>query len=315
MLEPQWKNILIADSVPWLRDHKVEGLTVFPMAGYLCMAMEAYRQQAGWKQVKYDRIIFSEISVHQALPIPESTPVELMLSMAPHAEGPRASSDKWSGFKVFSWTNDRDWVEHCRGLVASESSEERNNPIDGIKQAKRRLKSSAATFERLSDSCTEAVNAANIYNVVAEAGFEYGPTFRYMDGVMTGPSMVRCNVTVPDSAASMPYHHESEYTIHPITLDLIFQSLWPIITNGGDSLDVPYMPIAIQRMEISTSFTTTLGAAHQVIARLKKADLFSQKPSLDIDTFGEQRLPETADVSIRGLIGAPVQGSTAHAKV
>jgi len=315
MLEPQWKNILKADSVPWLRDHKVEGLIVFPMAGYLCMAMEAYRQQAGWKQVKYDRIIFSEISVHQALPIPESTPVELMLSMAPHAEGPRASSDKWSGFKVFSWTNDRDWVEHCRGLVASESSEERNNPIDGIKQAKRRLKSSAATFERLSDSCTEAVNAANIYNVVAEAGFEYGPTFRYMDGVMTGPSMVRCNVTVPDSAASMPYHHESEYTIHPITLDLIFQSLWPIITNGGDSLDVPYMPIAIQRMEISTSFTTTPGAAHQVIARLKKADLFSQKPSLDIDTFGEQRLPETADVSIRGLIGALVQGSTAHAKV
>jgi len=309
VLEPQWKNILVADNVPWLRDHKVQGLTVFPMAGYLCMAMEAYRQQAGWRQAKYDRIVFSEISVHQALSVPESTPVELRLSLAPHAEGPRTSSEKWTGFKVFSWTSDRDWLEHCRGLVASECREQRKNPVDCIAKARDRLQSSADTFEQLKDACKNPVDAAKIYDVVAEAGFEYGPTFRHMENVMVGPSTVTYKSTLPDSAASMPCCHESGYTIHPIALDLIFQSVWPLISNGGDSLDVPYMPIAIRRMEISTSLATTPGAAHQVIARMEKADKFSKKPSIDIDSFDQQSRYGFADVSIRGLIGAPIESS------
>jgi acyl transferase domain-containing protein len=34
-LEPTWRNILRLDDVPWLRDHKMQGMTVYPLAGYV----------------------------------------------------------------------------------------------------------------------------------------------------------------------------------------------------------------------------------------------------------------------------------------
>ena len=46
VLEPQWRNVPTSDDVPWLREHRAQSLTVFPMTDYLRMAMEACRQQA-----------------------------------------------------------------------------------------------------------------------------------------------------------------------------------------------------------------------------------------------------------------------------
>jgi acyl transferase domain-containing protein len=34
-LEPTWRNIVRLDDVPWLRHHKMQGVTVFPLAGYV----------------------------------------------------------------------------------------------------------------------------------------------------------------------------------------------------------------------------------------------------------------------------------------
>jgi acyl transferase domain-containing protein len=45
-LEPTWRNILDIEQVPWLRDHRVQANSVFPLAGYLVMAIEAAHQRA-----------------------------------------------------------------------------------------------------------------------------------------------------------------------------------------------------------------------------------------------------------------------------
>ncbi|KAJ5728671.1 uncharacterized protein N7483_003179 [Penicillium malachiteum] len=34
-LEPTWRNIIRLDDVPWLREHKMQGMAVFPLAGYV----------------------------------------------------------------------------------------------------------------------------------------------------------------------------------------------------------------------------------------------------------------------------------------
>lgn len=34
-LEPTWRNIVRLDDIPWLRDHKMQGMIVYPMAGYV----------------------------------------------------------------------------------------------------------------------------------------------------------------------------------------------------------------------------------------------------------------------------------------
>lgn len=36
-LEPTWRNIVRLDDIPWLRDHKMQGMNVYPMAGYVSL--------------------------------------------------------------------------------------------------------------------------------------------------------------------------------------------------------------------------------------------------------------------------------------
>ena len=306
LIEPRWRNILIVDDVPWLRDHRVQGLTVFPMAGYLCMAIEAFKEMIGRKGLKLDGIVFREIAVHQALSVPDSTSVELQTCLAPHMNGPQSSSDKWYEFKILSWTKDRDWLEHCRGLLASETLAADISPLDSVEKTENRMRNSVQAREQLKRKCTLIADAAKIYRALAKAGFEYGPTFRHMNNVRIGPLMTLYNATIPDTASTMPYHHESEYTIHPITLDIFFQGVWPLIGNGGLSLDLPYMPIAIQEMKIATNITNTFGTTYQVFARMKEADTFARKLSVDIDINDVLDQSSAPAVTIKGLIGAPI---------
>lgn len=34
-LEPTWRNIVRLDDIPWLREHRMQGMSVCPMAGYV----------------------------------------------------------------------------------------------------------------------------------------------------------------------------------------------------------------------------------------------------------------------------------------
>lgn len=308
LLEPQWRSVLTSDDVPWLRDHRVQGLTVFPMAGYLCMAMEACRQQAVWKDFNPDLITFREITVHQALSIPDTGSVELRLSLVPFSEGTRSSSDKWNQFRVFSWTSDRGWLEHCRGLVASGSTPQMN-PLEDPKREESRLRALSDELARYRSLASSPLDSSTLYRVVADAGFEYGPVFRHMEKITFGPSNVKYQAIVPDTAAMMPLNHESHYTIHPVTLDLVFQSVWPLLTSGGEGLDVPYMPIAIGEMTISTKLPSRPGTAFQVYTRTKLADKFSRRPVFDVDAVDLQSPSPIACVSIKKLVAAPIQDS------
>ncbi len=263
LLEPQWRNVLTLDDVPWLRDHRVQGLTVFPMAGYLCMALEACRQQAAWKELTPDHIKFREIAVHQALSIPDTGSVELRLSLVPFSEGTRSSSDKWNQFRVFSWTSDRGWFEHCRGLVTSGITP-KMNPLEDPRRENSRLRALSAKLERYRRAASSPVDSSTLYRVITDAGFEYGPTFRHIESIMFGHSHAVYQAKVPDTAALMPMHYESQYIIHPVTLDLVFQSVWPVLTKGGEGLDVPYMPVAIGEMTISTKLPSEIKAIFEV---------------------------------------------------
>ena len=96
---PRWKNVLTVEDVPWLRDHSVQDVIIFPMAGYLCMAMEACRQQAQWKGRKIDRLTLQHVTVQRPLTLSDSTAVELHLSLTPWNEGSSSCSDTASHFK------------------------------------------------------------------------------------------------------------------------------------------------------------------------------------------------------------------------
>lgn len=38
-MEPTWRNIVRLDDMPWLRDHKMQGMVVYPLAGYVSISI------------------------------------------------------------------------------------------------------------------------------------------------------------------------------------------------------------------------------------------------------------------------------------
>lgn len=311
-LEPQWRNILRVDDVPWLREHKVDDLIVFPLTGYLCMAMEACRQKASWSGTQYTSIKFREISVYQALAIDDSKSIELRLSLTPFDEGPRSSSDRWSQFSVSSWTSERGWWEHCRGLIEPGSADVAN-PIESDVAARSRTQSCADDRFHETSRCTNPIDADFVYRDMAVCGFEYGRSlFRQMAQVMSGPSRLVHNVKIPDSSACMPAEYESKYVIHPITLDNICHSILAFkAASGGRFPKVPFLPVAIRELTVMLDIPTQPGAIFQVYTRVHEIDKFSRRITYDMDARDLGSQSNTCGVVIRGFTEVPVLQSQA----
>ena len=97
-LEPTWRNIIRTDDMPWVRHHKMQDMNVYPMAGYIAMAMEAAAQRATLRNVVFDKFELRELTVSRPLVIQEGSEVEANITLRAHNEGTRSSSDSWDEF-------------------------------------------------------------------------------------------------------------------------------------------------------------------------------------------------------------------------
>ena len=257
-LEPTWRNIIRADDMPWVRHHKMQSMTVYPMAGYIAMAMEAAAQRAEMRNVVYQKFELREVTVSRPLVIHEGSDVEANITLRAHAEGTRSSSDTWDEFRVFSWAKDRGWIEHCRGLISVQRNTD-VNLIDGAQQALDAKTSIISKMTSITNVCNALVNAQSMYENLRAAGVGYGETFQGLENCRASEGHAVADLIIPDTAAVMPMHHEPDFIIHPATLDLFLQIVWPIFGVGWKALDVLHMPSFVGSMSISTNITRKPG--------------------------------------------------------
>lgn len=87
-LEPRWRHFVSLATLPWLADHVVDGLVVFPGAGYLCMAIEGVAQlvRQRFPQRSIETVAPRNVLFKRGLVVPESEQVELQLSFKPLAD-------------------------------------------------------------------------------------------------------------------------------------------------------------------------------------------------------------------------------------
>jgi NADPH:quinone reductase-like Zn-dependent oxidoreductase len=310
-LEPRWRNIIRLEDMPWLRDHQIQSKIVFPMAGYVTMAMEASFQRAMARNIKFNKFEFREISANRALIIEESTEIETMITLRPYNEGTKRSTDSWDEFRIFAWTSSNGWVEHCRGMVGVQK-EKPINAVDGQRQidAERQLIKSQAAI--INEICTEVVNidklAANLLNL----GVHYGPAFQGFVGCRTGDQFAVAEVKIADTASMMPKNFEPELIMHPATLDLIIQILWPLIGAGKSGWDNLYMPSGFKRLSISSNVVKSPGSRLRVYGTSPKISPVAIKP-LELNVFAtEESNPDHACVILEGYTITPVYHDTTN---
>ena len=218
----EWRNMLQVKDIPWVEGHKLGNEVVFPAAGYLAMAIEAVSQVAG--VTKADRPSFDvrNVTIAKALQVPSdgnsdgnSDGIEVFTSLQ-SASG-STDAKKWYDFSITSFDNGKS-NNHAQGLISIEA--------DAV----------PITNRYPSDSIDlEPLATRDWYNWFQKVGLNFGETFQTMKKIETHrrKKVMRTRSQVPFlQGGGAGKTQQSDYVIHPITIDTMFQSAIIASTAG-----------------------------------------------------------------------------------
>ncbi|KAF2446770.1 ketoacyl-synt-domain-containing protein [Karstenula rhodostoma CBS 690.94] len=250
--EPRWRYMISLASLPWLADHVVDGLTVFPGSGYLCMAVEAISQLAQEHLPSGQRyqVVLRDIEFLKAIIVPESPQrTEAQLSFSPVASGTDKSKELAYHFRVAAYNQSYTWDEHCRGYVEVKAIEAEKG------------------FTTLNNySHDKTIVSERLYQQLSDNGNSYGPMFNGIEHMSLGDTHARATVAIPHVAEVMPANHMQPHIIHPTTLDIIMHTSLPLAMQKFGSGSI--MPIHIDEIVLSTGIDNVPGSKISVHTKL-----------------------------------------------
>ncbi|KAL6812029.1 hypothetical protein J3E69DRAFT_359798 [Trichoderma sp. SZMC 28015] len=299
--EPVWRNFVRISEQPWLRDHVVTGIIVYPGVGYIIMAIEASKQIAS-PDVKLLGFHLKDISIKSALIIPDNQDgIEVKFAMVGMDESSLEKSKSWRKWTVTSYnTVANNWVEHCTGYIQTQY-EVSPGPIDeGLEEASELLASKRMLKESV-ERCTTptSINYDNLDTV----GLHFGPLFQNLSDVVVnkGNGEVASLITVPDVAKIMPKNFVHPHMIHPSTLDSMMHLFIAGVLDitGKTTLESPMVPTFIKEVRISANIESTPGHKFRGFGVSKLSGF--QKFQSDITIWDDKTHEER--IAVRGWSG------------
>lgn len=269
--EPRWRYHVSLTSVPWLRDHVVEGFVIFPGAGYLIMVIEAMKQLFQLRKtpgriasINFRDTTFAKPVVIHDDSIENSQEVELQLIISPSRQ---CTGSPWEHFRVVSYDIQSDaWMDNCSGLVAWDSAA---IDVEAAAQADEGLDvrddglghlTQAAAEQWLHDVqriCPTPLDVTAIYRELKASGNEYGESFQGLKEIHVGKGHATASIAIPDIAQYIPGHYMQPHTIHPSTFDSIFQLEHVCFRQEG--LVAPIMSAMLGDVSVAVDMISTPG--------------------------------------------------------
>ncbi|MBD0711522.1 MULTISPECIES: hybrid non-ribosomal peptide synthetase/type I polyketide synthase [unclassified Streptomyces] len=207
--EPAWEVTLDVEATPYLADHRIQGRTLFPGAGYVEMAYQAFRALTGGTDAE-----LGDIELRKALFLPDDAPRSVQVSLSAHS----------SAFTVA--TEGDEPVVHALGVVRGGAPAARTAPLD------------AAGIRSRAD---RHLDATACYETLSTFGYEYGPAFQGIAEVWRTPGEALALIRPTVDAESAAAHH-----LHPVLLDACFQALLVAgLPDGADGSGM-LLPLTIE---------------------------------------------------------------------
>ncbi|MER7395228.1 condensation domain-containing protein, partial [Streptomyces sp. NPDC000151] len=186
---PTWEARLDTEQLPYLADHRIQGNTVFPAAGYLEMAAQAVRALTGGGPA-----VLADIRLAKALFLDDARPTAVQFSFDPDS----------AGFTVA--TGAADPAVHATGVVRT---------------GQRRGPGPALDPDAVRSRTSRRLSGPETYAALAEQGYEYGPAFQGIEEVWTGPGEALARIRPPAGLTG----GAADSHCHPALLDAAFQTL------------------------------------------------------------------------------------------
>ncbi|PLB54129.1 putative polyketide synthase [Aspergillus steynii IBT 23096] len=247
-LEPRWKNRLRGSEMPWIEDHLVNGVMIYPGAGMLVMAIEAANQITK----ETDDVIGFEISdVHFKKPLhiseePEGVETQLVIHLARDSVKPLYQP---SEFRLFCYRNDV-WNECCHGFIRAKYRVD-ENPVTNGDANYSELSTHREAAASIEGSCQTAIDRIKFYSGLKHIGMVEGPAFwRVKEGSFDEQYRVRAKIEPfrwPENNFPQPH------VIHPTTLDSIFHLALIGYCRSGERVIPTMIPSSLRRLFISKS--------------------------------------------------------------
>lgn len=288
-LEPTWRNIIRIDDLPWLRHHKIQGLTLFPMSGFVAMAVEAANQRAAAKSVDFESFEIRDLAVNTPLVITEQD-IEVTLTLRPYQERMLTTSESWDEFRIHSWTTSAGWKEHCKGLIS-------------VQNTQILLPETAVP-----DALKTQVELPTMYDALNDLGVAYGSTFRGLRDCHANNYNSTASISRVDTAQDMPVGHETNMVIHPSMLEQCISMYWPVIGAGRSPIDTIYLPSSIERLSISRKIVdrgSRAGDCLQAVC-MRKSAISTKHKLTTMTTYAKSAEDSSPIICMDGLTISPI---------
>lgn len=309
-LEPEWRNIVRVSEIPWITGHVIQSNIVYPAAGYIAMALEASLQRfkASGKVDVISRFRLREVNIGRALLVP-NTPegIETILSLRPYNHSARKSSDLWDEFRVFSYTKDDGWTQHCWGLVSVETLKDASE-VEGHRELEYKIARYQSDIEAARAQCHVVTEPTQMYETLRSFGLDYQDTFASVDSVVTGPHQSLGTVRIPDTSATMLGSFEHPHVLHPAMLDSCLQIAFPCLLKAG-KLCEPMVPTYIAEIAVSMDVCKDYGERLLVHATTAPAGNRACKMNMTAASV-MNKVPRLPMIEITGLTLTTIPGIT-----
>ena len=266
-----FRQVFTLDQLPWIRDHKVAGTVVFPMTGYLSMAIEALRRISPSVP---SSILIREFHAKRSLEIEDDERVDITTKLVPVATGTESfSSISWT-FEILSWSKEHGWTAHCHGQIEAEAGE--------MTMESPTIK---ASFPLIGSDKLKEGNAREAYDAQLIGGTLYGPAFQSTVKIWEAPGWTVMETQLRDLDLLIPSSYGSLVSVDPPTLDGFVQGFGPLqdVSKRGAGV----MPNYVSRLRISNKIPAEDKQKFTVVTRLLGHDPKSGGLRISIAAFAQ----------------------------
>ncbi|MFF2546605.1 SDR family NAD(P)-dependent oxidoreductase [Kitasatospora sp. NPDC058063] len=226
---------LSASAHPWLAEHTVLGSTLLPAMAFVDMAVHAGEHTAS--------PVLSELVLEAPLVLSERDGVHVQVTVgAPDDAGRRPVT-------VHSRTSAEpdEWTRHATGVLGP--------PADRAARADRTAVPGADEGEAV------PIDIGSLYDRLADAGYDYGPTFQGLTGIRRHGEDLHAEVSFPADPAQL-----TGYRVHPALLDAAIQPLTLLAglaaEDGGAGGSPARLPFSFSGVSVTGSAATVRVVLH-----------------------------------------------------